>query len=115
MKTIENTNISRWVETIEKARAGSKSTKKLSYLIKLASKPKRSRISINLDKINELAKENDSIIVPGKVLGEGNVTKKINLTAINFSESALTKLKGSKCTVLKLEDALKDKNARIII
>jgi large subunit ribosomal protein L18e len=112
---IENTNIIRWLETLENAKAGSKSPKKLSYLMKLASKPKRIRASINLDKINKLTSENDSIIVPGKVLGGGSISKKISITAIDFTDSALLKLKSSKCSVVSLDDAIKDKNARIII
>ncbi len=112
---IENTKIGRWVETLEKARSGSKSPKKLSYLIHLASKPKRTRPSINLDKLDKLTKDNDSIIVPGKVLGGGSITKKISICAIDFTDSALEKVKASKCSVTKLEDALNDKNARIII
>ena len=115
MENIENSKISRWVAAIERARPGSKNQKKLSYLIKLATKPKRIRPSVNLDKINKLTKENESIIVPGKVLGGGTLTKKVNICAIDFTDSAMAKLKGSKSSVVKLEDALNDKNARIII
>ena len=112
---MENTKIRGWVETLEKVRSSSANPKKLSYLIKLATKPKRIRPSVNLDKINKLTKENESIIVPGKVLGGGTLTKKVNICAIDFTDSAMAKLKGSKSSVVKLEDALNDKNARIII
>ncbi len=112
---IENTKIGGWVKTLETARSGSKNPKKLSYLIRLASKPKRIRPSVNLDKIDRLTKENESIIVPGKVLGGGSMTKKISICAIDFTDSAMQKLKDAKCSVMKLEDAINDKNARIII
>jgi ribosomal protein L18E len=112
---IENTKIARWVEVLEKARSGSKNPKKLSYLLHLAEKPKRSRASVNLDKIDRIAKESESIIVPGKVLGGGSMSKKINICAIDFTGSAITKLKESKCNILKLEEAINDKNSRIII
>ena len=110
----ENTKIGRWVETLQKARSTSKNPKKLGYLIHLATKPKRSRPNINLDRISKLVNDNESIIVPGKVLGGGALTKKVNICAIDFTDSAMAKLKG-KGSVLRLEDALKDKNARIII
>ena len=111
----ENTKIGGWVETLQKVRSGSKNPKKLSYLIKLATKPKRQRPSVNIYKIDRICKENESIIIPGKVLGGGSMTKKVNICAIDFTDSAMHKLKESHCGVLSLEDALNDKNSRIII
>jgi large subunit ribosomal protein L18e len=115
MEKIENTNISGWLRLLEKARSGSKNPKKLTYLIRLASKPKRARASINLSRLDKLVKENDSVIVPGKVLGSGSMSKRISISAISFSGSAEQKLRGSKCSVVGIEEMLNDKNARIII
>jgi len=115
MQNMENTKITGWLDILEKAKAQSKGTKKYAQLIKLASRPKRHRVSVNLDKLNKLANDNESIIVPGKVLGIGNMSKKINISAISFSGNAKEKLKASKCSIVKIEDMLKDKNARIII
>ena len=115
MENIENSKISRWVAAIERARPGSKNQKKLSYLIRLATRPKRSRPSVNIDKLEKLAKENDSIIIPGKVLGAGSISKKLNICAVDFTNSAIEKLKGSGCRIVSIEDAIKDKASRIII
>ena len=43
------------------------------------------------------------------------MTKKISICAIDFTDSAMQKLKDAKCSVMKLEDAINHKNARIII
>src|SRR3989344_7669951 len=59
--------------------------------------PRRKRIAINLDKIDKESKEGDTIIVPGKVLGEGDISKKIVIAAFSFSQDALKKLKAKKC------------------
>lgn len=56
-------------------------------------KPTRKMREVNLDKINRVTKANDVIIVPGKVLGKGNIDHKVTVAALNFSESAKQKLK----------------------
>lgn len=112
---IENANLRRWVEALEKARESSKNPKQIAYLIKLSSKPKRSRPSVNLDKLQRYAKDNDTIIVPGKVLGSGSISKKITLAAIDYSEGAEAKLKDANCKVVKVEEVIGNKSARIII
>ncbi|MEK6937400.1 MAG: 50S ribosomal protein L18e [Nanoarchaeota archaeon] len=56
-------------------------------------KPTRKMREVNLDKINRVTKANDVIVVPGKVLGSGNVNHKVTVAAFNFSESAKSKLK----------------------
>ncbi|MBI5223689.1 50S ribosomal protein L18e [Candidatus Micrarchaeota archaeon] len=51
-------------------------------------KPRRSKIEVNLDKIEKFASANSVILVPGKVLGSGLLTKKVTIAAFSFSESA---------------------------
>ena len=52
-------------------------------------KPTRQRRIVNVWKIDKYAKDNETIIVPGKVLGTGELSKKVNVVAFNFSEEAL--------------------------
>ncbi|WEU39702.1 MAG: 50S ribosomal protein L18e [Candidatus Odinarchaeum yellowstonii] len=68
------------------------------------SKPRRLRPEVNLDKINRVAHDNDIIAVAGKILGRGELTKKVTLTAVNISQSALTKLSKSGSTYISLPD-----------
>lgn len=56
-------------------------------------KPTRKHAAVNLYKINKFAKDNETIVVPGKVLGVGEISKNINVAAYRFSDSAKAKLK----------------------
>lgn len=112
---IENTKINRWIEQLSKSKENAKNKKLLNYLVFLASKPKRQRVSVNLYKLDKLSKDNESIVVPGKVLGTGEIRKSINITAIDFSSGALQKLKSSKCKVVDLGEMISKGGARIII
>ena len=55
-------------------------------------RPTRIRRKINVYKIDKYAKEGETIVVPGKVLGTGDLTKKVNVAAFTFSESAVKKI-----------------------
>src|SRR3989344_9158997 len=56
-------------------------------------KPTRKMREVNIEKINRVTKENDTIIVPGKVLCSGDLDHKVTVAAFNFSESARKKIK----------------------
>src|SRR3989344_7211963 len=60
---------------------------------KALSSSTRKYLKINLSDIDSQTKEGDTVIVIGKVLGSGNVTKKVRLCALGFSTSAVEKLK----------------------
>ena len=79
-------------------------------------KSTRQRREVNLSKISRLSKENETILVPGKVLGSGVLEHKITISAYQFSESAKVKLKESGSKILELNDLAKQspKGIRII-
>ncbi|MEW6035645.1 MAG: 50S ribosomal protein L18e [Candidatus Micrarchaeota archaeon] len=52
------------------------------------SKPRRSRVEVNLSKIEELASDDSTVLVPGKVLGAGPLSKKLTIAAFSFSGKA---------------------------
>jgi large subunit ribosomal protein L18e len=91
------------VETIMKA----KKAKPWVVVAGLLSYPRRMQICKNLDEIEKQSKEGDTIIVPGKVLGKGDVSKKIRIAAINFSGDAREKLKAKKCEVITIQEEIK--------
>jgi len=65
---------------------------------------RRKYSSINLKRIEKETKEGDTIIVIGKVLGEGSISKKVRVCALDFSGSAREKLsenKGEVATILE--------------
>lgn len=88
------------VETIKMAK-----DKGQMELAKLLSVPTRKRIKKNLYEINKEAK-GETVIVPGKVLGKGEVDKKVKIVALSFSSSALKKLKKSKIPTSTIKEEL---------
>ncbi len=71
------------------------------------SKPTRQRRIVNLTRINKFTKENDVIVVPGKVLSAGNIDHKIEVAAYQFSEAAKAKIESAKGTVITIPQMLK--------
>lgn len=57
------------------------------------SKPSRRKRVVNLKDINRVTKSGETIIVPGKVLGAGELKHKLTIAAFQFSDSALNKIK----------------------
>jgi large subunit ribosomal protein L18e len=78
----------------------------------------RQRRIVNISKINHFTKENDTIIVPGKVLGTGTIKHKLNVCAFSFSDSAkkiITDVNGKVYTIQELMNQNpKGKNIKII-
>jgi len=74
---------------------------------RLLSKPRRKKVEINLNKIDEESKEGDTIVVPGKVLGKGEISKKIEIVAFSYSKEAERKLKEKKCKILSIKEEIK--------
>ncbi|MEF8800258.1 MAG: 50S ribosomal protein L18e [Halolamina sp.] len=55
-------------------------------------KPRRTHAEVNLGRIERYAQEDETVIVPGKVLGSGVLQKEITVAAVNFSGTARTKI-----------------------
>lgn len=70
-------------------------------------RPTRQRRIVNLHKLNKVAQDNESIIVPGKVLGDGVLTKKVSIAAFSFSDSALEKIKAANAEAITIPEMLK--------
>jgi len=83
--------------------------------------PSRQAKSINLFRIAKYANANDIIIVPGKVLGNGDLTQKVTIACYRISDSAKKKVVDSGSSVMTIEEALKKwpdgkaKNMRVFI
>lgn len=69
-------------------------------------KPSRQRRVVNIYKIEENAKDGETIIVPGKVLGMGELKRKINVAAITFSEEAEEKI-NAQGKAMSINDLMK--------
>lgn len=77
--------------------------------------PTRRRSEVNLFKIDSLTKKGDMVAVPGKVLGDGELTHAVSVAALNFSSAAKKKIEaaGGKC--LTLQEIAKTDGKNVII
>ena len=70
-------------------------------------KPSRNWPVVNLNKINKYIKENEVALIPGKVLSNGNLTKKVNIAAWSFSEKSIEKIMKSGGKYMSIEELVK--------
>ena len=81
-------------------------------------RPTRNRRIVNLSRISRYAKENETIIVPGKVLAGGDLGQKLTIAAFKFSDSAKDKIEKSGSKIVQISEFLKEspkgKKIRII-
>jgi large subunit ribosomal protein L18e len=69
-------------------------------------KPTRHQRVVNLSKIEKYTVDNDVVLVPGKLLSGGELTKKITIIAYSYSQKTLDKIHG-KAHIISIEEALK--------
>ena len=67
----------------------------------------KSYSSLNLSKINRYTKENDIIVVPGKILGSGELSHSLTIGALGCSFSALNKIKSVNAEYISIEEMIK--------
>ena len=70
-------------------------------------KPLNNWPEVNLDKIEKHVNEKEIALIPGKVLSEGTLTKKLNIAAWSFSEKSLEKIKKAGAKHMTIEELLK--------
>ncbi len=74
-------------------------------------KPRRSRIKVNIWKLAKLNKKfkNQTIIVPGKILGKGDVNEAVCTAAFDFSKEAKEKIQKAKGTTITFYELMNKK------
>ncbi|WP_406661116.1 50S ribosomal protein L18e [Methanolobus sp. ZRKC3] len=81
-------------------------------------RPAQNYAQVNLSKISRYAKENETVLIPGKVLGAGAINKAVTVAALNFSITAKQKITdlGGKCVTIEqiLEENPKGSGIRIL-
>ncbi|MBR9704428.1 50S ribosomal protein L18e [Candidatus Pacearchaeota archaeon] len=68
------------------------------------------RLIVNLTDLNEI--KEDKILICGKVLGTGEINKKISIISLAYSKQAIDKLKKAGCEVKTLLEEL-EKNPKL--
>lgn len=81
------------------------------YIAELINRPKRRRVAVNISKINRYTKNGDWVVVPGKLLGAGQLNHKVNIAALKYSEKAYRKLRESGSTIMSIRE-LVEKNPK---
>lgn len=73
---------------------------------KKLSGPRRNMVAPNLYRINKKTKENDVIVIPGKVLGMGELDHALTIACSECSKSARLKIDSSGSKLLSIEELI---------
>jgi large subunit ribosomal protein L18e len=79
------------------------------FVIALAKKmgtPTRRKIEVNLSRIERYANKGETIMVPGKVLGDGILTKPVNISAAAFSGQAIEKIEKAGGKIIPITELI---------
>lgn len=74
-------------------------------------RPRRKRFEVNLTRIEKHSKAKETVVVPGVVLGNGDIKKGIVVAALKFSGKAKEKIEKSGGRCLSIEE-LYEKNPK---
>jgi large subunit ribosomal protein L18e len=72
-------------------------------------KPTRQRRVVNISRIARYTKPNETVVVPGKVLGSGALPHSIVVAALAFSDGAKSRIEQAKGKAITIEQLLKQK------
>jgi len=70
------------------------------------SSSKRRRVAVNLSRLNRHTRAKETVVVPGKVLGAGNLDHSISVAAFSFSTQARLKISKARGKCLSIFDLL---------
>ena len=98
-----NQNLRNLIEELKK-KSSEQNVKIWKRVAEDLEKSTRNRRVVNLHRINKNTKENETIVVPGKVLGSGLLDHKLTISAYQFSNSAIEKIKKVGATIVPLNE-----------
>lgn len=108
MKKVKATN-PELIETIRFLRKQGRENKAKIWadIAERLAKPRRQRIAVNLSHLNRSSGKNDTVAVPGKVLGTGTLNHPVTVAAFAFSKRAKEKIKGVRGKSISFLDLVK--------
>lgn len=71
-------------------------------------RPRKKKTEMNLSRLDALIAEGATVVVPGKILGAGNVSKKFNVAAFGFSNTAKMLIDKAGGKMLSIEDLFRE-------
>tara|TARA_Y100000034_G_C6891791_1_gene410381 strand:+ start:895 stop:1263 length:369 start_codon:yes stop_codon:yes gene_type:complete len=102
-KRVKRKNSSEIVETLTACRKNNSWMK----VGKKISGSRKGYDSINLKRIDSETKEGDTVVVVGRVLGSGDISKKVRICALGFSKTAEEKLSAVKGELVSVLEEIK--------
>jgi large subunit ribosomal protein L18e len=72
-------------------------------------RPRHQVTPVNVGHLERLAKPDETIVVPGKLLAEGKIQKKLTVAAFAFSAEAKSKIHAAGGQTLTIHELLKSK------
>ncbi|TFH11381.1 MAG: 50S ribosomal protein L18e [Candidatus Thorarchaeota archaeon] len=73
----------------------------------LVARPSRTRPTVNVGKIERHTNAGDIVVVPGKVLGSGNMSHKVTVAALNASYTARSAIVGAGGSLITIDELMK--------
>ncbi len=73
------------------------------------SRPRHAHPPLNVGHLDRLAKAEETIVVPGKVLAQGTLHKPLTVAAFHYSEEARAKIHGAGGKTLTIHELIKAK------
>lgn len=74
-------------------------------------RPRRQGYKVSLQRLEANAKDKESVVVPGVVLGSGEIKKALTVAAVRFTPSAREKIEKAGGRCLEIEEML-EKNPK---
>jgi len=102
-KQISRKSNSELVKTIDELRAASRKNDAPIWksIAKKLEGPSRNWPIVNVSKIEYNADKNGKVVIPGKIMGSGTLSKKVTVSAYSFTKTAIQKIEnaGGKCMI----------------
>jgi large subunit ribosomal protein L18e len=76
-------------------------------IAKRMERPTRNYSEVNLSKLNRNTNADDTVLIPGKVLGAGSIEHKLTVAALSFSDGAIEKILEKVGVCLTIEELVK--------
>ncbi|MEM1533413.1 MAG: 50S ribosomal protein L18e [Desulfurococcaceae archaeon] len=102
-----NVVIRRTIDELKRtsSREGSKIWRTVAELLE---KPRRRKIAVNVGRINRYTESGEVVVVPGKVIGAGELKHPVTIAAVAFSSKALEKIRLVNGRALHILDLLRE-------
>ncbi len=90
-----------------KEESASQKTSIWKRLAKDLERPTRIRRIVNISRINRHSKDNETVVIPGKVLGSGSLDHSLTVAAFSFSQSARSRIEEAKGKCISIQELMK--------